>query len=339
MQHRPRPSSLLGFEGASAPRSSKHTSDQEAGWRPFLILSAITFSTCLAVYFALSPFFLPSSSAFSHLDLLETHISQCCRGTPHQELWGRVAREGIGHSFNSSLHCCNACKAMCSDDGPCLCNSWVFCSDEKKCGSKFGECWLKMQEDPLKPDVQDSSPTSMWTSGLIYGKDVGIIALETEHGSVRIKLLPECAPKSVAYVLELLKSRRCTGSHYYRAESRGSLWDESGNRASQSVTGPPYALVQGSLEAQCSRFIEIEKEACPNIRRGTVGWIGSGPDFFISLANHDEWYPKYTVFAHVLPADLPLVEKLVNLPTISQVWEGVSVSSLNQSVNIRLKRV
>eukprot|EP00250_Pteridium_aquilinum_P033094 c5193_g1_i1 orf=169-1203(-) len=343
MQHRAHasqgPAPFSGFDSATAPRTGKYASDQEAGWRPFLILTAITVSTCLAVYFALSPFFAASSHTSSLLDLpQETHVSQCCRGTQHQELWGRVVRAGNGHMFNSSKHCCNACKAMCSDDGLCLCNSWVFCGDTKKCGTKFGECWLKMQEDPLNPDVQDSSLNSMWTSGLIYGKDVGIIALETEHGIIRIKLLPECAPVSVAYVLELLKIRRCSGSHYYRAESRGSIWDGLGNRANQTSTGPPYALVQGSLEAQCLPFKGIEKEACPNIRRGTVGWIGNGPDFFISLANHDEWYPKYTVFAHVLPVDFPLVEKLVLLPTVASVWEGVSVSVLNQSVNIRLKR-
>ncbi|MCO5578905.1 hypothetical protein L7F22_032754 [Adiantum nelumboides] len=192
MQHRTRPSPLLGFEEGTAAAtrsgSSKHASDQEAGWRPFLVLSAITFATCLAVYLALSPFFTASSSRHGILDPHETHISQCCRGTSHLELWGRVARSGDSHTFNSSVHCCNACKSMCSDDGPCLCNSWVFCSDSEKCGDKFGQCWLKMQKDPLSPDVQDSASTSMWTSGLVYGKDIGIVALETAHGSVRVKV-------------------------------------------------------------------------------------------------------------------------------------------------------
>ncbi|MCO5603321.1 hypothetical protein L7F22_057470 [Adiantum nelumboides] len=343
MQHRTRPSPLLGFEEgtAAATRSGsiKHASDQEAGWRPFLVLSAITFATCLAVYLALSPFFTAFSSRHGIFDPHETHISQCCRGTSHLELWGRVARSGDSHIFNSSVHCCNACKSMCSDEGPCLCNSWVFCSDSEKCGDKFGQCWLKMQGDPLSPDVQDSASTSMWTSGLVYGKDIGIVALETEHGSVRVKLLPECAPKSVAYVLERLKNERCTGGYYYRAESRGSIWDELGNPSDKSTTGPPYGLVQGSLENHCSPFKGIETEACPNIRRGTVGWIGNGPDFFISLANHEEWYPKYTVFAHVLLADIPLVEKLVGLPTITSVWEGIQVSVLNESVSIRIKRI
>lgn len=206
------------------------------------------------------------------------------------------------------------------------------------CKDKFGECWLKMQEDALVPDVQDSNRDVMWTSGLLYGKDMGIVALETEFGSIRIKLLPEYAPMSVAYLLELLKLRHCAGCHFYRAEGRGGIWDVAGDRVNQSYAGPPYALVQGSLEVEAMPFKEIPNEACPTITRGTVGWIEGGPDFFISLANHEEWYHKYTVFARVLPVDMQLVEKLVDLPTTMSVWNGVRVSVLTNFVKLRLKR-
>ncbi|KAH7292026.1 hypothetical protein KP509_29G047800 [Ceratopteris richardii] len=346
MQHRARPSPLLGSEEASiashnvSSNLGKHAPEQDAGWRPFFILFFITFCTCAGVYFALSPFFgvpMHSSTANKHHEI---HISDCCRGTPNLELWGPVARSGENHVFNSSFHCCNSCKEMCLDDGPCLCNSWVFCSDSEKCGNMFGQCWLKMQEDPLNPNVRDSSPSSMWTSGLIYGKDVGIIAFGTKHGNLRIKLLPECAPKSVAYVLEMLKDNRCSGSsYYYRAESRGTIWNELGDRSNQSSIGPPYGLVQGYLENPCSTFKGIEQEACPKVRRGAVGWIANGPDFFISLANHNEWYPKYTVFGLVLSEDLHILEKLVELPTTPSIWEGVHVSLLNQYVNIKVKKI
>ena len=44
-----------------------------------------------------------------------------------------------------------------------------------------------------------------------------------------VQLLPECAPQSVSYILELLATHHCPGCHLYRAESRGSAWDLEGN--------------------------------------------------------------------------------------------------------------
>lgn len=57
----------------------------------------------------------------------------------------------------------------------------------------------------------------------------------------------------------------------------------------QAAFGPPFALIQGTLEAQGGEgtiFKKIPIEDCPTIRRGSVAWVGSGPEFFISLANH-----------------------------------------------------
>lgn len=70
----------------------------------------------------------------------------CCRGVENLELWGAAVKWGSDHKFNSSEECCRACKAMCSgDDGPCLCDTWVFCGNRETCGLKFGEVssiWL-----------------------------------------------------------------------------------------------------------------------------------------------------------------------------------------------------
>lgn len=64
----------------------------------------------------------------------------CCRGIENLELWGSAVKWGSEFKFNNSEGCCNACKSMCSGkDGPCLCDTWVFCGDRKACGSKFGE--------------------------------------------------------------------------------------------------------------------------------------------------------------------------------------------------------
>lgn len=64
----------------------------------------------------------------------------CCRGIDNLELWGAAVKWGSEFKFNNSEGCCNACKSMCTGkDGPCLCDTWVFCGNREICGSKFGE--------------------------------------------------------------------------------------------------------------------------------------------------------------------------------------------------------
>ncbi|KAI9381921.1 hypothetical protein POPTR_014G051300v4 [Populus trichocarpa] len=264
----------------------------------------------------------------------------CCRGIEHLELWGDAVKWGSEFKVNSSKACCLACKGMCSgDSGPCLCDSWVFCGDKQACGDKFGECWLKKQKDTLEPDRLDSGDHVMWTSGIVFGRGEGIIGLETEYGTLHLKLLPGCAPHSISYILDLLVSHHCVGCHFYRAESRGKSWDSEGNHIEQAPYGPPFALIQGTLGASGTIFEDIPTEACPTIRRGSVAWVESGPEFFISLANHNEWSKAYTVFGFVLPEDMEIVERIAQLPTKPEVWGNINVAVLENPVPLHVRRI
>ncbi|XP_050941952.1 uncharacterized protein LOC103483456 [Cucumis melo] len=267
------------------------------------------------------------------------HNEECCGGIDHLELWGDAVKWGSDFKLSSSRECCLACKAMCDDQsGLCRCNSWVFCGDSKACGPHSGECWLKKQKDILSPDIRASGDQVMWTSGLMFGKIEGIIRMETEYGSFRIKLFPDCAPYSVNFILELLASSSCIGCQFHRAESRGSFWFSNGDHIDNAPYGPPFALIQGTLEAHGVMFKKKPWEDCPAIRRGSIAWVGSGPEFFISLANHDEWRKAYTVFGSVLPEDMELVEKIAQLPTKSENWHNINVSVLEKPIPFRLKR-
>ncbi|KAI3458937.1 hypothetical protein Pfo_015600 [Paulownia fortunei] len=264
----------------------------------------------------------------------------CCKGIQNLELWGAAVKWGTDFKFNSSEQCCKACKAMCTgNDGPCLCDTWVFCGNKEACGEKFGECWLKKQKDVLVPDSQETGNKIMWTSGVIFGRGEGIVGLETEYGTLRIKLLPDCSPHSVAYILDLLALRHCAGCHFYRAEGRGQSWDIKGNHIKDASFGPPFALIQGTLEAQGQIFNKIKSEHCLPVRRGSVAWVGSGPEFFISLANHEEWRKSYTVFGSVLPEDMVIAEKIAQLPTKSDVWNNINVTVLQNTVPLKIQRI
>lgn len=265
---------------------------------------------------------------------------ECCRGIENLELWGAAVKWGSEFKFNSSEECCGACKKMCSgNDGPCLCDSWVFCGDREACGPHFGECWLKKQKDSLAPEKREEGNKVSWTSGLIFGKGEGIVGLETEHGTLHIKLLPELAPHSVSYILELLELRHCAGCQFYRAEGRGQLWDSQGYHIKDASFGPPFALVQGTLQSLGTTFPKIPSEVCQNINRGSVAWVGSGPEFFISLANHNEWKNEYTVFGSIFPEDMEIAEKIATLETKPDVWNNINVSVLEKPVPLRIRRI
>ncbi|KAJ7003497.1 hypothetical protein NC653_008653 [Populus alba x Populus x berolinensis] len=139
----------------------------------FLLVGLIS---CALVYTVLSVVLNPNLSSkgsnFESLALTEeSSDGGCCRGIEKLELWGAAVKWGSDFKFNSSKECCQACKAMCTGiDGPCLCDTWVFCGNKKACGSKFGECWLKKQKDIFAPDRQEAGDPVIWTSGIIFGK-------------------------------------------------------------------------------------------------------------------------------------------------------------------------
>ncbi|XP_057518909.1 uncharacterized protein LOC130799724 [Amaranthus tricolor] len=324
--------------------------DSNAGsWISIFILSLGLLAGTLA-YIVISTIFKPSNSIseFDKLALDENdgisltreNMGNCCRGIPHLELWGSAVKWGTDNKFNSAEECCESCKAMCSSTyGPCLCDSWVFCGDRQACGSKFGECWLKKQQDTLAPQRQDVGSEVMWTSGLVFGKGEGIIGLETELGTLRVKLHPDSAPYSVQYILELLTLRHCNGCRFYRAEGRGDSWDMKGNHINDASFGPPYALIQGTLEAAGTPLQQFPSDVCQTIRRGAVAWVGSGPEFFISLANHVEWSKAYIVFGSIIPEDMFIAEKIAQLPTKPDVWNNVNVSVLKNPIPIFIQRI
>jgi len=107
----------------------------------------------------------------------------------------------------------------------------------------------------------------------------------------------------------------------------------------QAGFGPPFALIQGTLEAQGTPFNKLPVEDCPILRRGSVALIGPGPEFFISLADHSEWKQEYTVFGSVLPEDMHVAEKIATLPTLPDVWNNVNVTVLKKPVPFLLRRI
>lgn len=126
--------------------------ESESGRWAYLTLFFMGLLSCSLVYMGLSHSFrsriLSSASLYSSSSAKGVVLggggeaeeeNECCRGIENLELWGTAVKWGTDFKFNSSKECCRACKGMCLGDGPCLCDSWVFCGDRERCGGKFGE--------------------------------------------------------------------------------------------------------------------------------------------------------------------------------------------------------
>lgn len=129
----------------SQTQMGRRQTDSELGRCALLALLFLGATSCCVVYTLLSAGLrrTPTSSVLDSIesgDVLGREEAQCCRGIEHLELWGDAVKWGADFKVNSSEECCRACKAMCSGvDGPCLCDSWVFCGNREACGAKFGE--------------------------------------------------------------------------------------------------------------------------------------------------------------------------------------------------------
>lgn len=129
----------------------RRSNDPEASRFTTLALLLLGFISCALVYTILSLVLNPNvnftnsgSKSFALIEeSSEDNNGGCCSGIDNLELWGAAVKWGSEFKFNSSRECCEACKAMChGNDGPCLCDTWVFCGNKETCGSKFGEVRL-----------------------------------------------------------------------------------------------------------------------------------------------------------------------------------------------------
>lgn len=119
--------------------------DSEPGRWALLFLFLLGTISCCVVYICVPVVFNKpinggTVSSISKAGEEGGQEGECCRGIEHLELWGNAVKWGSVFKFNSSEECCRACKVMCGgEDGPCLCDSWVFCGNKEACGPRFGE--------------------------------------------------------------------------------------------------------------------------------------------------------------------------------------------------------
>ncbi|EOD05977.1 hypothetical protein EMIHUDRAFT_219713 [Emiliania huxleyi CCMP1516] len=242
------------------------------------------------------------------------------------ELSGDVVRWGADHKVSSAAACCTACLA---ED---RCSVWVYCAGPA-CGAQAGECWLKTLADPFSDVDLVRGRSDRWTSGTrLPPPPAGatpsrtvpaseahlLLRLADGLGSVRLRLR-DGSPKAKEWAL-VDQHADCHGCTFYRAEAVPPHWGSPDwpDTYEGGRWGPPYALVQGGLSARgAAEPPRVPREDNPVVRRGMAAWAGggSGPAFFIALADHPEWGRGHTVFADAVTEDIAALERILALPT------------------------
>ena len=109
--------------------------------------------------------------------------------------------------------------------------------------------------------------------------------------------------------------------------------------------GPPYAFLQGRLwhggpGPWKNDMTNLPSEgALPTLHRGTVELVGGGPDFLIAYADHP-MMPPHNAFAHVVEADMPILDRLVEQrQLVVQNWGSINATVFATPVPFALERI
>lgn len=272
--------------------------------------------------------------AVDHYALLALQAAgTACHAVQDVEYWGEPVVWGGSHRTGSAAECCAACHAYRHAEArgglehghnSSVCNTWVWCGDEKKCGQKYQECWLKVLKDLPALPAQPSTGTSPgWTSGAVYPaeqeevaqtgpgprvaaannpKDGGTLVLRTAMGNISMVLRPDLAPGSVRELRRMvrmldMRGGHCSGCHFYRSEQNFLL---------QGVVIHPGAYVAQPRNPNPPQQSVME--------RGLACWAGGagGPDLFINLIDQSGFGDSHLCFGKI--TDMSLVDKIMTLP-------------------------
>ena len=158
--------------------------------------------------------------------------------------------------------------------------------------------------------------------------DSSAIAFRTSVGDIVVELRDDISPRTARYFREFASARgaRCTGCEFHRAEAV----PEPG--AIDNYGGPgPRTRSQGRLVSGRGA-----RERARRLSSAATSASGGGPDFFIATRAHHEWGNGHTVFGKVAERDMAVVERVVRLPVLEQVWGQTRVTALAEKLPFAL---
>jgi peptidyl-prolyl cis-trans isomerase B (cyclophilin B) len=136
--------------------------------------------------------------------------------------------------------------------------------------------------------------------------------IETDYGTIKIKLAPDVAPKSVEHFVKLTRDGFYNGLGFHRADL--GLLIQGGDPTSRENDRSKWGKGEPGQET-----VPAEFSSTP-FTRGTVGMArrsdinSAASQFFICLRDFPQWNGQYTVFGEVVDG-IDVVERLSKLPT------------------------
>jgi cyclophilin family peptidyl-prolyl cis-trans isomerase len=265
-----------------------------------------------------------------------------CAPVQGYDFWGDPTLIwGYDHRAADAAECCAACHAhrqVVARGGTeqgrnsSSCNLWAFCGHSDKCGSRFGECWLRgAKKLPTPPNLPEgANEAAGWMSGVVYDDDSAHLAaynntalvFTTKLGDIHIELLPELAPTSVRELRRaatiLAPSGHCSNCRIYRPEKN--------------------FLVQGILEAP-GVYVATPRNPNPPQRmvmeRGLVCWAGGGggPHWFVNMVNQTGFKDEHLCFG--LVKNMTLFEAILELP-VKQKQKPSDMNGLVEDIRFNM---
>ncbi len=138
-------------------------------------------------------------------------------------------------------------------------------------------------------------------------KTDAIVALETNQGTIKIKLYPDIAPKTCENFIGLIKKGYYNGLIFHRVIPGFMVQggDPTGTgRGGESLWG-------GKFEDEFSSKVEFNKPGI--LAMANAGPNTNGSQFFITVAKTDWLNGHHTIFGEVIEG-MDVVEKIVNSP-------------------------
>jgi peptidylprolyl isomerase len=149
------------------------------------------------------------------------------------------------------------------------------------------------------------------TANVACGNSVSedkIVFLETNQGTIEIKLMPETAPKACENFLSLVKQGYYDGIIFHRVIKNFMIQggDPSGTgRGGESIWGKPF-------EDEVNSTVKFDREGL--LAMANAGANTNGSQFFITTRPTPHLNMRHTIFGEVT-SGYEVVQKIENTPT------------------------
>lgn len=144
----------------------------------------------------------------------------------------------------------------------------------------------------------------------VYGMDNQIVVLETNQGSIEIRLMPEAAPKACENFTKLVEKGYYNGLIFHRVIKDFMIQggDPTATGAGgESIWGKPFA-------DEVTPGVKFDKPG--SVAMANAGPNTNGSQFFITTAATPWLNMRHTIFGEVVKG-YDVVQKIENTPTSS----------------------